>query len=581
MILSDFTNFLLPDFSDPIQLVFFSIMVLLTAGIVASTHYYAKDAQWTVKWTGGNHRSKASDSLDIEHGSVMDLSHAVATAPEKLADVMPGLLLIIGLLGTFLGLGLALNNASNILSQPDALNPGAAANSMQSLLGMLQGLGTKFKTSTWGIIGFILLKTWSEFARFEEKRLAWVIRKVKYDLEIKEQENKVYEEEKLSKVVQTISDSASKTILAFEFSIEKLINVFSSQEKDRIAREQIRDLTTFELLRKGSEQTSEVCNVIDKNFVTLKNVIFEVNDKVDVRNSELLATVQVCFGEVNRLLNSMTYELKISSRAITEFSGNTESLITGMSVASERMAEGATQVSVAGNGLVSAVESFTQKFAQVLDQMRTELAATITEMSEQATNSLASGSDKLQAATSSISHALTQLSGDVKDMMISMQSSIEQGLDAQNKASFSSIQTSRSLSEQIENSNGMLQKVIKPIDDGLQAISTFNRQQISVQRNLEVSMDGLLRLSSDLTSLLRAFTQLSQRMEPIPEYLIDSNNSLQGINSYLASMSAVKSYHDAFITINNSIERLQSEIKAIKPGLQQYPTSFNPSESCN
>lgn len=125
-------------------------MMLVT---ISATHWYARDASWAKKWNNGT-LDDLNDDLDIDHGSVTDLWHAVETSPEKLAEIMPGLLLVVGLLGTFLGLGLALNHASNILGQSNALSAAGAADSMQQLTGMMHGLGTKFKTSTWGITGF-------------------------------------------------------------------------------------------------------------------------------------------------------------------------------------------------------------------------------------------------------------------------------------------------------------------------------------------------------------------------------------------------------------------------------------------
>lgn len=154
----DVLDFLLPNFGDPLQVAFMIILLVMILATVVSAHKYAGPAAWEQKWNRGTPNDD-SDDLDIEHGSVTDLWHAVATGPEKLAEVMPGLLLVVGLrLGTFLGLGLALNHASNILGQPDAMNASGAADSMKDLLGLLQGLGTKFKTSTWGISGFVLLK---------------------------------------------------------------------------------------------------------------------------------------------------------------------------------------------------------------------------------------------------------------------------------------------------------------------------------------------------------------------------------------------------------------------------------------
>ena len=79
---------------------------------------------------------------------------------------MPGLLLVIGLLGTFVGLGIALNKASEILQQAQGAGMDQA---MGNLMGMMEGLGTKFKTSTWGIIGFLLFKAWATKNGFDEE----------------------------------------------------------------------------------------------------------------------------------------------------------------------------------------------------------------------------------------------------------------------------------------------------------------------------------------------------------------------------------------------------------------------------
>jgi len=48
---------------------------------------------------------------------------------------------------------------------------------------MMEGLGTKFKTSTWGIIGFLVYKTIIYLNGFEERRLRWVIIKMKKEFD--------------------------------------------------------------------------------------------------------------------------------------------------------------------------------------------------------------------------------------------------------------------------------------------------------------------------------------------------------------------------------------------------------------
>ena len=125
-------NFLIPDLSDPLQVTFLFLILFMMSFTIISAHVIAKPKSWEVKWNRGT-PNKPSDNIEIEHGSVTDLWNAVATAPEKLVELMPSLLLVVGLLGTFLGLGMALNHASNILGQPNALDATGAADSMQHL----------------------------------------------------------------------------------------------------------------------------------------------------------------------------------------------------------------------------------------------------------------------------------------------------------------------------------------------------------------------------------------------------------------------------------------------------------------
>lgn len=168
--------FLLPG-TDLIQLLFGGLFLILIAATLIGVWRGAKPASWEKKWNGSSQSDNGADDLDVEHGSVNEISAAVASTGEKLADIMPGILLILGLLGTFLGLGIALNKASAILLEANA--GGGMENAMTNLMGMMEGLGTKFKTSTWGIIAFLMLKAWSAFNGYEERRLRWCVGKMK------------------------------------------------------------------------------------------------------------------------------------------------------------------------------------------------------------------------------------------------------------------------------------------------------------------------------------------------------------------------------------------------------------------
>lgn len=133
-LLAEVGHFLIPGL-DVLQLFFFLVMVAGVAMTIRSVKRRAKEANWQTLWDGQT-QGKMNSGL----GSAAELSQSVATKAEKIAAIMPGMLLIVGLLGTFLGLGLALDKASGILHNTGN-SIGAMDSAMGDLMNMMQGLG--------------------------------------------------------------------------------------------------------------------------------------------------------------------------------------------------------------------------------------------------------------------------------------------------------------------------------------------------------------------------------------------------------------------------------------------------------
>ncbi|MCO8170777.1 hypothetical protein NJC40_23720 [Pseudomonas sp. 21LCFQ02] len=176
----DFLHFLLPSADSGLELTFFTLIIGSMLVSLVAAEFFGREQTWQHNWTGGAQQG----ALDLEHGSISELSHALASLPERIVANMPGLLLIFGLLGTFLGLGMALDKASGVLQgSGDSLN--AMSDSLAQLTGMMKDLGSKFKTSTWGIIAFIVLKLW-EASRWsaDSRRVDWCVRQMKLEMEL-------------------------------------------------------------------------------------------------------------------------------------------------------------------------------------------------------------------------------------------------------------------------------------------------------------------------------------------------------------------------------------------------------------
>lgn len=534
----EIVDFLLPKFDDPLQVGFLVIILLMMTYTVVSTHVAARKKSWEKKWSRGT--ASTDDDLDIEHGSVTDLWHAVATSSEKLAEIMPGLLLVVGLLGTFLGLGMALNHASSILGQADAV-----ADSMGDLLGLLKGLGTKFKTSTWGIMGFVALKIWSEVFRFEEKRLTWVIDKVKGELKARNERQQKAEEAKQQVLINQIRSAASAIVEGVASAVagaananaEALEKGFGSvgaalqdvraeaaSTADAVSSSNKLTLTALEAgfnsvgaslqdVRTDAKSNATAIAASAKLTTTaleagfssvgasLQDVRAETKSNATAIEASAKATksgMETGFNSVCDSLRDVHSETKLTSAAMSDFTNSTTSIVKQMAVAADGMAGGADKISVAAASLDKVVGDFGVKFTRVLDDVGDKLHSTISEMSAQSSATLKEGSAKLESATKEISGALAVLSDDVKGTMKEVQVSISKALDIQRRSSEEFTVSMKTLNDQIETTTITTGTLVEPIKSGLSAISTANQQMRGVANSLTKQVPVLEQIATEL-----------------------------------------------------------------------------------
>lgn len=582
-------NFLIPDLSDPLQVTFLFLILFMMSFTIISAHVIAKPKSWEVKWNRGT-PNKPSDNIEIEHGSVTDLWNAVATAPEKLVELMPSLLLVVGLLGTFLGLGMALNHASNILGQPNALDATGAADSMQHLLGLLNGLGTKFKTSTWGITGFIFLKIWSEFARFDEKRLNWVISKVKVELEKRKQQNLDLSSEKQAALFSTIAIASRNIteVLSAEF------NQLRAQHE--VQHEQgLHSLEQFSThLREDIEALKLSGQVVIQEGFQKFNVEFSHSHSQTrkIIESSLkrveLAVEHVCIAtkEVKESVKLVHAESHATNIAMHDFTHNTQKVVENMSNTAQRMASGAHQVGIAAKKLVGAIESFQAQFTEVLDNVRNDLGLAINDMSLQASETLERGSSQLGSATRDISTALSALSSDVQQTMDDVKDSIKKTLSIQEKVGEEFIASSITLNTNIEMATQNSEKVSNKIQEGLKAISDSNQKMRSIGDSLkknELHLQEVICNLSNLPTALAPLVELSAHQDLLRTELvqfrqdfISSNESLD--KNSLKLESAVNGAIERSDTIIQSLLALPELIRLLNtsPHSQQLLLALSP-----
>jgi hypothetical protein len=633
----DIIKFLTPNFTDLLQTFFFAAMLSMVFFTALFVEINATPKAWEKKWNRAANKKKGG-LQGIEQGGVTDLFHIIATRSEKLSEIMPGMLLIVGLLGTFIGLGLALDKASSILSASNAIDAAGAADGLQNMLGMLKGLGTKFKTSTWGIAGFILLKLWSEIRQFEEKRLTWVIGKVKDETESRNAILVAAETDKWKKSVQLGNTMTSKLAAVLEKGFEKnseFINIqtnelskqinFISEQQDFISQKftaavsEILSKSTNTLYSQQASQEKNLENwlrqLIEGQSATqasfkvqttaTKDHTNSISDRLETQlkaiNQQQAILAQQNMRTMTELLSSQTVALNEqnsrdmlentrviallgdnmqrvadtihqTNSAMQSFTNNTQAVVNNMGSAADRMASGADGVGKAATDLLGAVNTFEKQFTEVLNNVRTDLGNSISEMSSQASKTLETGSQKLSDSTLQISTSLEQLSGDVTKTMTEVRKSIEQALDIQRKASEESIASSKEFRGNVSEITSNIGKLAKPIEDGLQSISKSNVQMNSAVKKIT---DGLT-LAEEFSQNFTQLTENISHFEGIPpavNNLIASlvpitsiQNSVHEICDYVAKKSPNESniVRQFYENLTNDLSHLQDIYLLIK-----------------
>lgn len=362
-LLVEIGHFLIPGM-DILQLGFFTVILLTVIYTCFKVKRSANEACWQKAWDR-NVLHSTHPGICAEIGSAAELSQSVSTKAEKMASIMPGMLLIIGLLGTFLGLGLALDKASSILHNSDN-SIGAMDSSMQDLMGMMQGLGTKFKTSTWGIIAFIVLKLWESKNGYEERRLSWCISKLqdtlheKHALEIKE------------KIEQTQHDEVVRNV-----AIDRLV-VAMSQQTSALRGEFIQQA-----------QRSEEYEA--KRHQHHLNALKDIAD-INVQSNNLLEV----------------------------YTSKSEENLAALQQAATTMSNASQKVSGSAASLENVVSTLGTELGEVMMEIKLELSQVVKEMNADFTHNIQKMSDKLADSTSQLSDTMRQIETSLNDAITSM-----------------------------------------------------------------------------------------------------------------------------------------------------------------
>ncbi|MFJ1254262.1 hypothetical protein [Cupriavidus sp. CuC1] len=451
----DVLRFLSPG-AELVQGLIGALMLLMFASTSYGVWRNAQPHTWLGNWE--NRNGGGTDAAEVPPVSLAEMSDVVASRAEKAIEVMPGVLLILGLLGTFLGLGIALNDASAMLSKPQP-DSAAMAGTMQGLTHMMEGLGTKFRTSAWGIIFFLLMKTVGTFTRHDERRLDWC-------------------SAKLNEILQRARQASSERDSRMHDSLIQALESIGKQLASAI-----------------SVQTAELqvpLQAVAKATTGTVTAIAEIRDS---------AVAQLASAKEMQLTVTKTQE------AMEHFVQANDANIQAMSEAGEKMAAGAVKVAASAEALCKGVDTFEKGIGEVVVGLKRDLSQNIGDMNDSFQENLRSMAEELKSTTANISSAVDALKGSVSQTMGKIEQTMAKATAQQNGAIGEFTEISTTLQTVVMTMQGTIDKVATNIQMGLKAVSESGLRMTS----LEKRFDGLIEQCNGMIEQCNSMIAISKK----------------------------------------------------------------------
>lgn len=210
-----------------------------------------------------------------------------------------GFALIIGLLGTFIGIGLAIQDASKVIMSLNDSLADSSTTSASNIVGsvgrlspVLSDIGTKFKVSAWGIICHILIRLSIPFFKIEAFKKKYITENLNKINTQKEKQKESYDTKIMGFLLQ--SQVTNKDILQeikkvanIPYQIENSLKYFTSSVENHNVN--------------STESIDSLVTIVQSLKTDLDKILSDINhsvENIDLKSNE-------SFTELNNLTKSV------------------------------------------------------------------------------------------------------------------------------------------------------------------------------------------------------------------------------------------------------------------------------------
>ena len=428
--------FIIP--TDLLQGLFFIIIFGQVVLACVLIHKNAQKSNWEINWKN-NTKDDPTDDLNMGHGSIMELSEIVATKSEKYAEALPNIALIIGLLGTFLGIGIALNSAADAMKNTSVDH---LVDMMPKMRSMMDGMGAQFKSSIYGIIAFLVLSFLLNWKGKKKERIRWCATICNSIIEEKKKAKYNYETKLLEGVTKlhdclrdTLQDGFIKQQKAFKDQQKALVEGFNSQQ-DRFASliDYSKELADgmgslakmtgkqVEKIGKSAEEMGMSSKMLSVSADSLRNSVNDFTPAV----MKMLESIQSSFIEsVANTNNTMETAGKAIQFSVAGMSSEIKGTLETMTETNNKFDHNINESLDILNKSCNALEISNSSSKGIMQKLNDSIDEKLAELNR-ANNAIQQALDGLgEKIAKEISFEMENISGDTKDRMESVKNIAE------------------------------------------------------------------------------------------------------------------------------------------------------------
>ncbi|WP_285317005.1 hypothetical protein [Stenotrophomonas maltophilia group sp. Smal35] len=516
-------DFIKPDFSEPFQLAFFTIILGAAVATLVGVWRTARPGNWKANWEGAG---RGNTGLDVDHGSFNDVCDAVATKPEKYAEIVPGLLLIFGLLGTFVGLGIALDSASSILRNANAQN--ALDGGMGNLLEMMGGLGTKFRTSTWGILGFLLVKLVLAGMGRETQRQQWVIARMKLEMDRARLAGEHLEEQRS----QRMQDALSEVAVQMDGSLDQRL------QQDRGLRLAHHESTADMMQQAVQALGLQFIAALDEDRILRLQADRVAAEQLTVMLGEAFTQLQQCMQAGQAAQRAVAEQAAQALEALLakqeqgndialdtqqvlmEFTAAQKAFSVSIQHSADTMSAAASNMNDAAEHVSGVIAAFDDGVRSTLGTIKEELGGTIERMDTSLRDSVSAMAGNLGTIASGLSSSIAMFTEESKQTLGEVSKSIETSSHRQQQGLESLKLVTDAAQESIAKSTNYIKANSIKIKTGLKAVSTAARSAAEVGAQLKVAHANLELVGETLHKVQAAMQRDGNEGQQLREVVI-------------------------------------------------------------